>query len=1150
MPRLIALLLLFCCFAARGFAQTDIRKWNNQVRKRISARDTVILDSVSVSHISIAGVDSTAYRVDELGGKIYWLHPPGPDSVWLSYRRLPLSFIRIRQRKSEAIINTNYRFQQPMGSESDRFIDKRQLDLNGSYGRSFSLGNNQDVVSNSNFNLQASGYIADSVKIEAALTDNTIPFQPDGNTSRLQEFDQISIRLSKNNKSMMLGDYNLNKPDAYFLNFTKRTQGLFIQSEDRIGKRMRNRAGLSASVAKGEFARNIFMGQEGNQGPYRLSGNNGEQLFIVLAGTEKVYVDNMLQERGENADYIINYNTNEIRFMPRRPINQFSRIQVVFEYRTNNYLNSLMYAYDELSVGKWQFKLNAYANQDAKNQNYQQELSADQKNFLASLGDSVQNAYLPNVVSDSFSAGKVLYRIKDTIIAGVRYDSVYEYASQNMGNVYSVGFSYVGPGKGDYTLSGSTANGRVYQWVPPSGGQRRGDYAAVSFIIAPKAHHFASLAAQYQIDSTRKLYIELAGSNKDPNTFSNRDNQTHQGMASKITYEDIRHWGKNDSTVKKWKLRNNIQYEYVQSSFRAIAPYRSVEFGREWSVPLSGASPDEHWASYAAELAHHSGGIAHYNVSKYLRGNGYDGTRHSGGYMLDNQYTGTGFQLTYMQATDTAFRYRLLKPYVLASLHVGRAQAHTLGVSYTAEYNEVRGQKRDSLAPGAFYFDISSAYIRSRKPGKVNYTLSYFKRRDFYAARESFRPFTRSDNINLQWGMQENKHHQLLLTASYRNLQVDSSIGTIRPEETGLGRIQYDGRWLQRALTWSTLYELGAGQEQKRTFTYLQVPAGQGMYNWIDYNQDGLQQLNEFVTALYPDQKLYVRIYSISNEYIRVNNMSLNQSAQLDPANIVNGHTTIGKFAARFSAQVALQVNRKILKDAGAVIFNPMPQKFADSAILQTNSAFNSSIYFNRNSSLWGVDYNYADNSGKQLLNYGLTEMRQKQHYAKIRTILSKSWTFTLGLREGLRNNVSAVADGSSYQQHFQSIEPALVWLYQSTLRISGGGKYEERKNDPRYGGETAILRSLNTELRFSKANTGIIQLKLTYSNIHYNGSSAAPLTYFMLDGLKPGNNILWFVNWQRRLGKGLELFIEYEGRKAGTDKVINTGRMSVKAIL
>ena len=77
-------------------------------------------------------------------------------------------------------------------------------------------------------------------------------------------------------------------------------------------------------------------------------------------------------------------------------------------------------------------------------------------------------------------------------------------------------------------------------------------------------------------------------------------------------------------------------------------------------------------------------------------------------------------------------------------------------------------------------------------------------------------------------------------------------------------RIDYGFTALKGAIRGSSLYEIGAGREQKIQYNYLENPNGQGSYAWSDINENGVQEINEFYVSTFNNENRFIRIFTNS----------------------------------------------------------------------------------------------------------------------------------------------------------------------------------------------------------------------------------------------------------------------------------------------
>jgi len=1149
-------------------AQSPVKDRNasNLRKKLVSTHATIIdIDTLSIlpNSVSIPGVSATIYNVDYVNARLTWNQQLPFDSIVITYRVFSMKLNAVTKRLNFDSISNNFLlspsvYNKGSRQNDDRFFNFGNINYNGSFGRGISFGNSQDAVVTSNLNLQMNGFLADSIEIAAAITDNNIPIQPDGTTQQLNEFDRIFLQFKKRDWKLSLGDIDLRQDKNYFLNFYKRLQGASFETITHVAPGINNSALVSGSIAKGKFTRNIFQGLEGNQGPYRLTGANNELFFVVLANTERVFIDGQSMQRGEDQDYVINYNTAEISFTPKRMITKDSRIQVEFEYADRNFLNTNLYFSDEVSLhDKLKVRFSIFNNGDARNSPINQTLDTPQKLFLNKLGDSVSNAFYPVATRDTFSVSKILYKKVDTIYNGaVMRDTVFVYSVNPDSAMYKVSFLEVGQGYGDYIPDLSAANGKVYKWVEPSNSVKQGRFSAATFLVTPKKQQVISVGIDYKISKQTFLSAEFGSSDYNVNTFSQKDKGNDRGNAIKIQLKNVTPVG---IPAKRLQLQTDAGYEYVDARFRPLERLRNVEFTRDWGLPLIVFPKDETIYNAGIQLSDGAKNSLKYQYTGYLRGNDFKGFRNSisqmqkiKGWRFNNQFNLTNTS----SAIDKGLFFR---PAIDVSRELTRLRNFVIGTSFILENNETHNKFTDSVSLTSFSFQTLQAYLKSPEKKLDKWGITWFTRTNKYPSGKSLIKTDRSENINLSTELLKNQHHQFRLNVTYRDLVIlQRNITTQRADRSLLARTEYQVNEWKGLLTGNILYETGAGQEQKKDFTFLEVPAGQGQYVWIDYNNDGQQSLNEFELAQFQDQAKYIRIYTPTNEFVKADYNTFNYSISLNPRTVIDVYksTRIKKLLAKINLQSSLQLFKKEVAK-GFIKLNPFKSTLNDTSLISLNAILINSFSFNRFSTKWGIDLNNARNHGKALLTYGYESRRFEEWSLKGRFNFVKTLSADVDVRKGLNTLATSNIkfDNRNYYLDIYSVEPRLSFIKGANFRLITGYKFTGKQNQQN---DLEVYRShaLNSEIKYNILQTSSVLTKFTYSTIDFRSrkkqtvNSNSTVSYIMLDGLLPGKNFLWNVDVTKRLSNNLEVTIQYEGRKPGTARMVHVGRASLRALL
>lgn len=1075
------------------------------------------------------------------------------QELTITFRSLPFNIEKkyfhldstmMKEENKAIYIGSDYNFA-PKGQE---IIDAKGLDYNGSFSRGFSVGNSQSLVLNSNFNLQLTGDLGNGINVVAAISDDNIPIQPEGNTQLIQEFDKVFIKVSKNKTSIIAGDYNLERPKSYFVNYFKKLKGLSGSNEINIGKGTLS-TNANFAVSRGKFARQNLNTKEGNQGPYKLTGNNGERFLIVLSGSEKIYLDGKLLKRGLEYDYIIDYNRAEITFTPSRLIGRESRIIVEYEYRIQNYLRSVYAANAYFDSPKYNLNFNFYNEQDSKTATGDIVLDSTDILLLSSIGDDLSLANISSIrlANDTTQfIGQIRYRLNPNTIGGDTDPAFLEYSTDFSEDLYVANFTEVENNQGRYIIDeGSAVNGRIYKYVGPG----NGTYEPIASLIPPEKKQIMSFGASARPGHGVTIGSELSLSNTDINRFSKLGNGNNTGIAGVLKYNHVFKLSKQS----KWKLETDNFYEHVNQNFTPLNPYRSAEFARDWNLPNQITFGQQNVFKTSVSINRSDSLKLNYSYNLFDIQDTYKGINQSASF--DYIYKGltVDSKIDFLNSEGYDETTSFIRPLIDVSQLLSYDKSLRIGVRYEGEENKrSNSASTDSLLSNSFAFDLFSIYLKNSESNSLHYKLQFNNRTDLFAdsnlgqLAESIT--TKEITTSAKWTI--SPKHNLGFNFGWRDFQVLDPNLLPTPQnskKTIIGKLEHNLQAWQGLFISNTSYLINSGQEPKIEYFFEKVEEGQGDYIYVG-NQDSTLINANFRYAPNLGTGNYIRLSLINNEFITTNNQSLSQSLRLEPKRLLaKGKSNSAKFLSRFSTISTFRITKKVEEDetdTGSVFLN-----FSASGdnLVSYNSLISNTLFFNRGNPAYDIQ---LGNKVSEVIFTQISGIEQRdvnEYFARTRVKIFKTTDILINLKNGVKGYESTLNPTRNLDIDYFSINPEISYRPTSSLRLNMLYTYDRRDQNIEQM-EFARSHDFTFTATFRKASSSNLNFSLSFVNVKFNGEQNSTIEFDLLEGLKDGKNYIWNTLFTKRLSNSIDLNLSYEGRKTGDAPTVHIARAQIKA--
>ena len=1121
-------------------------------------------------------LDTSEYRLDAREGRL-WIERSdlitAHDTLFAAYRTLPFRLRSVYRNRvpdstaadsgAVAVVET------PDSTARTGFspFEGVNIERSGSISRGIVGGTNRDANLESGLRLQLDGEVADSVYVRALLTDQNTPIQPGGTTQRLRDFDRVFLGVETPHGDARLGDLQVDLGAGTFGQFNQKVQGVTLSSEGlgRDAGLARGDATVVGAVSRGQYRTQDIEPTDGVQGPYRLRGRNGEELIIVVAGSERVYLDGERLERGQTNDYVIDYTQGEITFTSNRIITDDRRITVEFQYSQTPFTRTLVGG--EASAGAWRdgqgdprVSVTASVLRKADGQDFQTAFDLTRRDSLRLVraGDGQALRSGARRVPFDPESPFVQYRREVVTTPGGATDTAFvplDAAPSEGTPVFRVRFTRVGAGEGRYARVGQAVNGVAYEYRGPG----RGAYEPVQPLPAPTRQRLVDVTGSVQPVPGVELFGEWAESVNDENRFSPLDAADDRDQ-SYVVGARIPDRTLDLGALPTARLTGSVRRTVRGRHFESFNQTRPVEYGRRWNLSRRGSGLPEALRGQGDETIDR--GRLELDVGpatveagggRLAIGSAFDAWRHEEALRFrPARGPRVTLRSTFVRSTnrpgEVEGRWLRQRVQVRQPLADG---AVTPRVEVKRERRRQRALGTDSLTREAFsILEIRPGVQYNAGPLQASGSVEYQREEGGLAGQ--FRDASQGWTVQSEVAYDPSSPYRATVRGGYRVRRVTDRFRVERGrEDTESLLLRLDGRarpW-NRAVELKTFYDALTKRSPVLQETYLRTGPNLGQYVWRDANDDGVQQIDEFVPETTPNEGTYVQRFVPSDSLESVIDLQARTRLSLRPARLwENPEGWWRQVLAQLRTRTTVEIQEKSRSEDVAQIYGLNLRRFR-----QAGTTLSGQLRLDQEVELFPDRRAYGLEGGwqqRRRLNdraAGTQTSFFSQWSAEGRWRPARRWTVRLrGRHEVDRTRSDAFAESRSFDIRTVEVRPSVSVRPGRTATVTVAAAWAQKRD--RLQDRRARVLKLPVEAEWSRAGRLRLTGNLELAQVDLTGSGVGIAQYQLTDGRGPGRSLLWGVQGRYVLTDNLEASVRYDGRAPATAPVIHTVRAKLSA--